>query len=72
MLSVSTYYMLKDNQAIYQGVGLSYSAWNEMQVANNIKHREKSKGIVTLTYLLGTGNAKTFLQQYKLIKLSYK
>ena len=41
----------------------------EVAKVNNFKRREQSKEIAYLTYLLGTGDAKTFIQQHKLINM---
>ena len=69
MLTVSMYYIFKGNWAIYQGVALSWSTRNK---AHKVKHRKQSKEIVSLTYLLGTGDTNTFIQQHKLMKHAYK
>ena len=37
-----------------------------------IKHKEESEEIASLMHLLGTGDTKTFIQQNRLIKHSYK
>ena len=71
MLSFSTCYILKII-GISTGVGLSWSAQNESNEVNKVKHREQSKEIVSLTCLLGTGNTNQFIQQHKLVKHTYK
>ena len=54
------------------GVILSWSAQNELDKTNNFEHREQRKEIASLTYVLGTRDTKTFIQQHRLIKHAYK